>query len=119
MEATIVAIASGVGTVFNVLLFIDAVRDRWLVGHADPPRPELERVALNQVFEAGAWLAVQGTFFAIAMLSIFGTSDEVKNVAFLLLIAVPIIITIKSASDWFRRKLSMNEAVRESRRNRS
>lgn len=119
MEATIVAIASGVGTVFNILLFIDAVRTRWLVNHADPPRPELERVALNQVWETSAWLIVQGTFFAIAMLTIFGSRGGLQDLALLLLIAIPVAIAVKSATDWFRRKLALNETVQESRRAKS
>lgn len=113
MEALIVVIASIIGTIFNFLLLVDAVRTRWLVVHSDPPRPELEPVAEKQVYEWAAWLSVQLAFLVIGTITIVSESITLRSVAFFMLIAIPIGIAIRSFVVWVARATDLRQAARK------
>lgn len=113
MEITVVAIASTLGLVFNLLLFIDSVRDRWLVQHAIPSREDLSDVSLDQEIEAGFWLVIQLFFFIISLIVIFNDGEVLRGVAFLLLISIPIVIAARSVYAWTRRKRAFRVVLKQ------
>jgi hypothetical protein len=120
VEAIIVALASGVSSVFSVFFVIDAFRDKWLVDHAVPPRDDLIDVAFNVVIEEVIYLILNMSFFGIALITILTTRDILRTGAILLLVSLPIILVIRSFYRALRRKRMMRgENPRKSPKDRN
>lgn len=107
MEATFVAVTSAIGSAFSIFFFMDVIRDRWLVAHADPPRDDLRDVALDQVVEEGIYLILQVFFLTISLISILTESERLESVALLMLLAMPLILLSRSFYRYLRRKKEM------------
>jgi hypothetical protein len=103
MEAEIVVGASSLGVLVSILLFIDAVRERWLVLHSEPPRPELHELTRHQMIGEGVRLGVQSMFLTAGVVSVTGAAN-LRSVVVALLVGIPIILAAWSIYTWIRKR---------------
>jgi hypothetical protein len=108
MEAEIVVGASSLGVLVSVLLFVDAVRERWLVLHSEPSRPELHELVRHQMIGEGVRLGVQSMFLTAGLVSVTGAAN-LRSVVVALLVGIPIVLAAWSIYTWVRKRRLLRE----------
>lgn len=108
METTIVIAASLIGSIVSLFLFVDAMRDRWIVTHQNPPRKDLYEITFNRLVGEGISLLVQGMFLTSAVIFFANSSQRLREYAIMLLVSIPILLTVQSIYFWIRRRIFLS-----------
>ena len=102
MEAELVAIAAGIGTFVSVFMVIDSARDVRLVQRKR--RTELMPFAQHRLINEIIRLIIQLMFLVSGVIYSLDRFEFFRDVAFLLLISVPIVLAGWSIYSFFRRR---------------
>jgi len=112
MEATIVALVSGIGTLISSLLVIDSVRDYWLVHHSSPPRNDLWEIVIQRLIGEVFRLMIQ-VMFLVAGLFFMTESGRLRSTGVLILLFIPMALASWSLYSWLRRKHQLRKDMND------
>ena len=111
MEASIVAVISFIGSGINILSVADALRDRWLVRHTNPPRTDLFPITQTLAINETIRLMIQLIFLALAVDSLV-TAEILGGLGLVFLLTIPVILAGQSIYSWVARKRALHEALK-------